>query len=257
MSTSIQSILALLTTIGITISLGLVLLNILLFIISIRIPAVEFYARLLAAYLSLMLCALYGVFASIFLRLVGYGGIAQWATARSFKYVMGWTIGVYFTVEDPDNILGTTRPAVFIGNHQSELDVLMLGAMFPQYCSVSAKSQLRRMPFLGWFMALSGTVFIDRANSSNAREAMAGAANQITKQNQSVYMFPEGTRSYFTEAGLLPFKKGAFHLAVQAGVPIVPVVVANYADVLDVKGRVFKTGSVPIKGRHSLLCLGF
>ncbi|KAF4628053.1 hypothetical protein G7Y89_g10092 [Cudoniella acicularis] len=218
-----------------------------LYVLSIKIPIAGFFARLLAAYISLLLCACYGVVVSIFLRLVGYGRVSQWATARSFKYVMWLTTGITFSIEDPHNYLNTTRPAIFIGNHQTELDVLMLGCIFPKYCSVTAKSSLRRVPFLGWFMALSGTVFIDRANSTNARSAMAGASNEIKMEKQSVYMFPEGTRSYAKEPMLLPFKKGAFHLAVQAGAPIVPVVVANYSDILYVQGRRFNSGTIPVK----------
>jgi len=222
-------------------------LTLVFYMLSIRIPAAGFFARLLASYASLLVCACYGVVASLFLRLVGYGRISQWATARSFKYVMWLTTGITFTVEDPDDYLNKTRPAVFIGNHQTELDVLMLGCIFPKYCSVTAKKSLKRMPFLGWFMSLSGTVFIDRANSTNARHAMAGASEEITREKQSVYMFPEGTRSYAKEPMLLPFKKGAFHLAVQAGVPIVPVVVANYSDVLYLQDWRFNAGTIPIK----------
>lgn len=224
--------------------LGLILF---LYLLAIRIPTAGFFARLLASYVSLIICALYGVVVSILLRLVGYGRISQWATARSFKYVMWLTTGVTFKIEDPNDYLNKTRPAVFIGNHQTELDVLMLGHIFPKYCSVTAKKSLKSTPFLGWFMSLSGTVFIDRANSADARHAMAGASNEITKEKQSVYMFPEGTRSYAKEPMLLPFKKGAFHLAVQAGVPIVPVVVANYSDVLYVKGWRFNSGQILIK----------
>lgn len=98
-------------------------------------------------------------------------------------------------------------------------------------------------------MSLSGSVFIDRKNSTSAREAMSGAAEHIRRDKQSVYMFPEGTRSYYKEPGLLPFKKGAFHLAVQAKVPIVPVVVANYSNLLDVRAFVFKSGRIAIKGK--------
>jgi lysophosphatidate acyltransferase len=163
---------------------------------------------------------------------------------------MRLTTGIAFEVEDPKDILGTTRPAVFIGNHQTELDVLMLGAMFPKWCSVTAKSDLKHIPVLGWFMRLSGSIFIDRKNSKDAREAMAGAAQEIQSRQQSVYMFPEGTRSYTKEPVLLPFKKGAFHLAVQAGVPIVPVVVANYSNILHIKSMVFRSGKIPIKGTY-------
>ncbi|KAI1810756.1 1-acylglycerol-3-phosphate O [Poronia punctata] len=218
-----------------------------LYMISPIFPKAAFGARALAAYVSLLICASYGVVASIVLRLVGRQQIAQWATARAFKYIMAVTTGISFEVEDPNNHLGTVRPAVFIGNHQTELDVLMLGCMFPKYCSVTAKKQLRHVPFLGWYMSLSGTVYIDRKNSKDARQAMAGAAAEIQQKKQSVYMFPEGTRSYAKEPGLLPFKKGAFHLAVQAGVPIVPVVSANYSHILHIKSLVFNGGKIPVK----------
>ncbi|KAI0512597.1 hypothetical protein F5B22DRAFT_298019 [Xylaria bambusicola] len=218
-----------------------------LYMLSAVVPKAAFAARALAAYISLIICATYGALASIVLRILGREQIAQWTTARAFKYVMALSTGISFEVDDPNKYLETVRPAVFIGNHQTELDVLMLGCMFPKYCSVTAKKNLKRVPFLGWFMALSGTVFIDRANSKNARDAMAGAAEEIQRRKQSVYMFPEGTRSYSKEPGLLPFKKGAFHLAVQAGVPIVPVVVANYSHILHIKSLVFNGGKIPVK----------
>ncbi|KAI0902432.1 acyltransferase-domain-containing protein [Annulohypoxylon nitens] len=218
-----------------------------LYMLSSVVPVAGFAARTLAAYISLIICAIYGAIASIILRILGREQIAQWTTARAFKYVMAATTGVTFEVIDPNRYLETVRPAVFIGNHQTELDVLMLGCMFPKYCSVTAKKMLKNVPFLGWFMSLSGTIFIDRKNSKDARGAMAGAAKEILERKQSVYMFPEGTRSYYKEPDLLPFKKGAFHLAVQAGVPIVPVVVANYSHVLYIKGLVFKSGKIPVK----------
>ncbi|KAL2015606.1 hypothetical protein VTK56DRAFT_5185 [Thermocarpiscus australiensis] len=222
-------------------------LTVFFYMLSVVVPKAGFFARSLASYLSLIVCSLYGVVASIVLRLLGYSQLSQWTVARSFKFVMGLTTGVTFDVEDPKGHLEKVRPAVFIGNHQTELDVLMLGCMFPKYCSVTAKSSLRRTPFLGWFMALSGSIFIDRANSKDAREAMRGAADEIRNRRQSVYMFPEGTRSYAKEPMLLPFKKGAFHLAVQAQVPIVPVVVANYSHILWIKGLVFRSGRIPCK----------
>ncbi len=156
--------------------------------------------------------------------------------------------GTRFKVIDPGNYLNTVRPAVLISNHQTELDVDMLGWVSPKYCSVTAKKSLKRIPILGWFMALSGSVFLDRANSVNARHALDGAAKEITKERQNVYMFPEGTRSYSKEPMLLPFKKGAFHLAVQAGVPIIPVVVANYSNVLYAKDWKFNKGEILVKG---------
>lgn len=232
---------------------GSCVLTLALFMLSVlSVPLAGFAFGVLASYLALCICATYGVIASVVLRLFGQVGIAQWATARSFKHVMWLLTGVTFTIEDPGNVLATVRPAVFIGNHQTELDVLMLGCMFPKHCSVTAKRSLRNVPLLGWFMALSGSIFIDRSNSKDAREAMRGAAEEIRTRKQSVYMFPEGTRSYSKEPMLLPFKKGAFHLAVEAQVPIVPVVSANYSHVLYIKDFVFRRGKIPCKGMSTL-----
>jgi len=211
-----------------------------------------FFARLLASWPALLFGALYGVVASIVLTLAGKQGISQWATGRAFQVAMRAATGVTFSVEDPAGVLAATRPAVFVGNHQTSLDVLMLACMFPRYCSVTAKTSLKYYPFLGWFMALSGTVFIDRANRQDARQAMSGAADAIRSRRQSVYIFPEGTRSNAQEALLLDFKKGAFHLAVQAGVPIVPVVVANYSHIYSTKKWVFRSGTIPIRGKPAL-----
>ena len=212
-----------------------------------RIPKASFYARLLASYGTLILCAIYGVFASLILRLVGKHRISQWVTARAFHHTMALTTGIHFEIVEGAQYLNT-RPCVLIGNHQSELDVLLLGTIFPRYCSVTAKSSLARLPFLGWFMALSGTVFIDRADRASAVKAFEGAAQEMKRERQSVFIFPEGTRSYAEGPVLGPFKKGAFHLAVQAGVDVVPVVCANYSGVLSVREKRFRGGRIPVKG---------
>lgn len=96
-------------------------------------------------------------------------------------------------------------------------------------------------------MVLSKTVFIERKSREQAVAAFDKAADQMHRHKQSVYIFPEGTRSYYDYPDLLPFKKGAFHLAVQAQVPIVPVVVANYSNVLDVRRKIFRAGTIPAK----------
>ncbi|KAG5919804.1 hypothetical protein E4U61_000553 [Claviceps capensis] len=227
--------------------LGYVAITVFFYMVSFVVPKASFIARALASYVSLLVCAIFGVVASVLFTLIGKQGISQWVTARAFHYAMALTTGIVFEIDDPGNVLGTVRPAVFIGNHQTELDVLMLGALFPKWCSVTAKSDLKKIPFLGWFMRLSGSIFIDRKNSKDARDAMAGAAREIQMKRQSVYMFPEGTRSYAKDPVLLPFKKGAFHLAVQAGVPIVPCVVANYSHILHLKTMVFRSGRIPVK----------
>lgn len=210
-------------------------------------PALTFYARSLASFIAVLLGATYGVLASGFLSLIGYGGIGQWTTGRAFKWIMLFFTGVWFDVQDPEEYLSKTRPAVFVGNHQTELDVLMLGHIFPKWCSVTAKKSLSKVPFLGWFMLLSKTVFIERKSREQALQAFDNAAEQMRSQRQSVFIFPEGTRSYYEKPDLLAFKKGAFHLAVQAQVPIVPIVVANYSQVMNPRRKIFVPGSIPVR----------
>ncbi len=96
-------------------------------------------------------------------------------------------------------------------------------------------------------VALSKTVFIERSSRTQAVAAFDKAAEQMHSNRQSVYIFPEGTRSYYDYPDLLAFKKGAFHLAIQAQVPIVPVVVANYSNVLNVKRKIFRPGTIPAR----------
>lgn len=227
------------------------LLTLLLYTLSTLLPSLpllSFLARLLASYLSLLACALYGVLASLTLRLTHSHRLAQYATARAFAFVMRYTTGVRFVIVAGEHHLTSHRPLVIIGNHQTELDVLFLGRIFPRYCSVTAKKSLARTPVLGWFMRLSGTVFIDRVDRSQAMKAFAGAAREMREHRQSVFIFPEGTRSYARGPEMLGFKKGAFHLAVQAGVDVVPVVAENYSKVLDVKAWRFNSGVIRVKG---------
>lgn len=120
---------------------------------------VSFIAFALTAFILMTISASYGVVASIVLRLVGYGGLSQWTVARTFKWSMWLVTGVTFRVTGSMKREGgmtgedalKMRPVVFVGNHQTEMDVLMLGCMFPKYTSVTAKSSLKWTPFLGWF----------------------------------------------------------------------------------------------------------
>lgn len=78
----------------------------------------SFTGRTLASIGALVICATYGVFASIFLRIIGKAGLSQWTVARSFKHTMWWFTGVWFDIFEGKEYL-ETRPAVFVGNHQT------------------------------------------------------------------------------------------------------------------------------------------
>src|ERR1700754_4322007 len=91
-----------------------------------------------------------------------------------------------------------------------------------------AKRELKWMPLLGQFMLLSGAVFVNRRNSKESHKSLEEAGDTMKRQRTSLWVFPEGTRTSQETSQLLQFKKGAFHLAIQSGLPIIPVVCENY-----------------------------
>lgn len=103
-------------------------------------------------------------------------------------------------------------------------------------------------------VSLSQAIFLDRSNRDSAVASAKKAADDIHRKQTSVFIFPEGTRGHPREINMLPFKKGAFHMAVQAGVPIVPIVIANYNDLYDSKSKRFESGVIPIKGKFCPAC---
>ncbi|HZX22365.1 MAG TPA: HAD-IB family hydrolase [Woeseiaceae bacterium] len=129
--------------------------------------------------------------------------------------------------------LWSHRPAVFVFNHQSGADMVILAKLLRQDFTGIAKKELRSNPILGPLMWATETVFIDRANTERAIEAMRPAVETL-KSGLSIVLAPEGTRSLSDRLG--PFKKGAFHLAMQAGVPMVPIVIHNATDALPKSG---------------------
>ena len=119
--------------------------------------------------------------------------------------------------QDAENI----GPAVYVANHQNSYDLFTVPAMVPKNCVSLGKKSLKWIPFFGQLYWLSGNILIDRANRSKAAGTISKAAEKIKKNGLSIWVFAEGTRSY--GRGLLPFKTGAFHTAMSADVPVVPV----------------------------------
>lgn len=121
----------------------------------------------------------------------------------------------------PNSINKLSR-AIYIGNHQNNYDMVTISYMVrPRTVSVGKKS-LIWIPFFGILYWITGNIFLDRENRTKAHSTMTQLAHRINEDNLSIWMFPEGTRS--RGRGLLPFKTGAFHAAISAGVPIIPVV---------------------------------
>ncbi len=125
--------------------------------------------------------------------------------------------------------LWSRRPAVFIFNHQSGLELVLMLKLLRRDFTGIAKQELRHNPIFGPLFRAAGVVFVDRSNTTKAIEALEPAVEAL-RRGRSLIIAPEGTRS--TTAAIGGFKKGAFRLAMQAGVPIVPVVFRNVLDAL-------------------------
>jgi len=159
---------------------------------------------------------------------------------RGVVRLMGWGI----EVENRER-LDDARPCVFVANHQSFLDVVTFGSIFPKRTVSAGKREIGRIPIFGWFYRLSGNLIIDRGNPRGARDSLEDAARTIRQESISVWFMPEGHRN--TGPQLLPFKTGAFRLALAARVPVVPIVAEPLGVIADTTRRLARPGVLRIK----------
>lgn len=134
-----------------------------------------------------------------------------------------WAPWLFWCGAQQHELLGTENcpsgPAVYLSNHQGIADMPLIYCL-PVTLRFVAKTPIKYVPFLGWYMLADRHVFIDRGNRKQAMASLRMAGEQI-RSGINVVMFPEGTRT--PDGKVLPFKKGPFRLAMEAGVPIVPM----------------------------------
>lgn len=123
------------------------------------------------------------------------------------------------------------QPAIYIANHQNNYDMVTISSMVPPKTVTIGKKSLIWIPFFGLVYWATGNIFINREKRSAAIDTMTKVGKIIQERQISIWMFPEGTRS--RGRGLLPFKTGAFHTAIAAGVPIVPIVCSTLHNKVD------------------------
>jgi putative phosphoserine phosphatase/1-acylglycerol-3-phosphate O-acyltransferase len=148
--------------------------------------------------------------------------------------------GIDLRVEGEEH-LWSHRPAVFIFNHQSALDAILMMKLIRRDVTGVGKMELKKNPIFGPIFSAAGVVFVDRADSKRAIEALKPAVDAL-KEGRSLVIAPEGTRSLTPRLGR--FKKGAFHMAMQAGVPIVPVVFRNVLDAFPKDARIVRPATI-------------
>jgi len=182
-------------------------------------------------------------------------GIPIWALTGSKRDALNFSVSVFADTASAliglnlkvkgEHHLWSHRPAVFIFNHQSNVDMVIIARLLRRDITGVGKREIRDMPIIGRVMEAAGVVLIDRRNSASAIEAMTPLVDAMRVEGKSVCLSPEGTRAPTIK--LSTFKKGAFHLAMQAGVPIVPIVIQNSGDVQPKGDMLYHPGTVEVE----------
>jgi 1-acyl-sn-glycerol-3-phosphate acyltransferase len=158
------------------------------------------------------------------------GHFAHWC-ARTWSRLILVTTGVRVDVAGLDR-LQSGRTYVFVANHQSHYDTPILFSSLPYQLRVIAKESLGRFPFIGWHLRRTGHMLVDRSRPDRAK--VFGWASRLTANGLSLFVFPEGTRS--RDGRVARFKGGSFYLAMEAGLPVVPLSIVGSRHVM-LKGR--------------------
>ncbi len=205
-------------------------------------PSVTQFIRSVAATSSLVTSFVAGL---PILALTGSRRDSQNFSFSLFADTASALIGMDLDVKGEEH-LWSHRPAVFVFNHQSKADIIIVAKLIRQDIAGIGKQEIKKeTPILGMVLELGGVVFIDRGDAKSAIHAMSPLVDAMKKEGKSVAMAPEGTRTVSPK--MAPFKKGAFHLAMQAGVPMVPVVIHNAGDVAPKGDFVFRSATVEVE----------
>jgi 1-acyl-sn-glycerol-3-phosphate acyltransferase len=148
--------------------------------------------------------------------------------------------GIKIQIIGAENIV-PGQPQILMANHQSDFDVLICTAGIPGDFIWTAKKELFRIPVFGRALRASGFIEIDRQNHKKAIQSLTGAAAKL-QQGISVATFPEGTRSL--DGKLLPFKQGMFYVAIQTGMPIVPISIIGSGKIMSAKSWQVNRGEI-------------
>lgn len=168
---------------------------------------------------------------------------AQNFSTSLFGDLAGTLIGMKLNVRGEENIW-KQRPAVVIMNHQSKADSIVMTQLLRRDVAGVGKKEISKSFVLGKVLEYAGTVLIDRKDAASAIEAMRPLVRALQIERRCVIMAPEGTRTSSTK--LAPFKKGPFHLAMQAGVPIIAVVIHNSIDVCPKHDSMYRPAVVDV-----------
>lgn len=153
--------------------------------------------------------------------------------------------GIRIEVEGIEH-LEAHQPCIYVGNHQSGFDLATFGHVFPHRTVSIGKKEIKWIPLFGLAFAASGNIMIDRKNRTRSVADLNRAVESMKREKKCIWIFPEGTRNR-TGEGLLPFKKGAFYMAIQGQVPVLPLVCSPIGEIVSAKKRKLGPGVIRIR----------
>ena len=171
--------------------------------------------------------------------------VAEWLIGKrnpslkdqSSKAVVGWGFrciaflaGAKVIVKGRENI-PADGAVLFVGNHRSYFDIVLTYPIFPRVTGYVAKKEMEKIPLLSTWMRFVYCLFLDRDNIKEGLKTILNGVEEV-KSGVSLCIFPEGTRNKVNDT-LLPFREGSFKIAEKGGVPVVPMVIVNAADVFE------------------------
>ena len=200
-------------------------------------------------YLKLVLIVFWLVFTSVIGSVYAILRWGDFDIDRNYSRFFSWgalkILGLRVEVVGKEH-LESQQPCIYVVNHQSGLDMATLGTIYPRRTIVIGKKEVKWIPFFGIFFMAAGNILIDRSKTSKAVAGLSQAVETIRLKGVSIWIFPEGTRNRQGD-GILPFKRGAFHMAIQAGVPIVPVVSGCLSPLVSWKEKRIRKGLLRVK----------
>ncbi|MFZ9520109.1 MAG: 1-acylglycerol-3-phosphate O-acyltransferase [Silvanigrellaceae bacterium] len=219
----------------------------------------QFYGILIAAYSWFVISLLTITFATLVIVCSPLAMIFDKRRNTLHKIATGWAKSIAisnpwwkFNVDGRENLPAESVPVVYVANHQSQADIISVFMISRQFRWL-AKDSLFKVPFLGWAMAAAGYVPVKRGDRRSHSACMRKSLEHLS-DGTSMLFFPEGTRS--PDGRLLPFKSGAFKLAMEAKVPVVPLTLQGASELLPKGSMIPSTAEVQITVHPMIKCDG-
>lgn len=209
---------------------------------------INFVVHCILYILCFVTISIYGVTIAILFKLTNREHLVHLYTGRTFSRLVCFFLRLKIQVIN-ETVFDNYKNKTFVlaCNHQSVFDVTLMGRITPLNCAVMVKESLKYMPFFGVYLKSSEVIFINRKNKKSAIQTSSSLAKKMIEKQIGVYIYVEGTRSGLDKPGLLPFKKGPFHIALNAKADIIPVVFCNTTHIFDFKNWTFNSGTLYIE----------